>query len=201
MQGKPKRICISGKFGSGKDTVASLFLTRTKESFVSHRFSMPIKKIVAILTGTDLSDHMDDTRKHETAPGFEHSHARLHQLVGENFKVLLKDPNVWVKSFMNVLDSDQLSNIVVPDVRFKCEFDALKERGGILIRVNRDGVHRADGRDVEHISETDLDNETRFDYVIQNNGTLAELEDKVRRIMTELGIDYFPPGVEPPKTE
>jgi hypothetical protein len=63
---------------------------------------------------------------------------------------------------------------IIPDVRFPNEANAIKERGGILIRVERDGVKRD-----SHESETALDNYGGFDYVFRNNGSIQKLLTQV----------------------
>lgn len=74
-------------------------------------------------------------------------------------------------------------NWVITDVRFPNEAKSIKERGGIIIRVNR-----YTGLKDNHISETALDNYNDFDYVIDNNGTIDDLIEKVRGILIENNI-------------
>lgn len=69
----------------------------------------------------------------------------------------------------------------ITDMRFPNEMDAVKERGGITIRVNRDNGTRAIDTN-PHPSETGLDN-VEFDYVIENDGTIEDLVEKVRTIL------------------
>jgi hypothetical protein len=69
------------------------------------------------------------------------------------------------------------SNWIIPDVRFLNEAEAIKERGGIIIRVDRGSPANS------HKSETILDN-YRFDFIISNNGTIDELSDVVKSILT-----------------
>ncbi len=76
-------------------------------------------------------------------------------------------------------------NWLVTDVRFFNEAQAIKDRGGILIRVDRD----SDSKD-SHVSENELDNYKDWDYVIDNNYSLAELILRVRQIMFKEGIIY-----------
>ena len=40
-----------------------------------------------------------------------------------------------------------------------------------------------------HISETILDNYDKFDYVIDNSGTLEDLENKAKEILEKIGED------------
>ena len=70
-------------------------------------------------------------------------------------------------------------NWIVTDVRFPNEVEAIKDRSGITIRVNR---NNSLFKSVVHESETALDNAT-FDYIIDNNGTIDELVIKVKEIL------------------
>lgn len=85
-------------------------------------------------------------------------------------------------------------NWIITDLRFPNELEAVKKRGGITIRVNRpcdicggSGYHKMScpvSKSGEHSSETALD-DAEFDYVIDNNGTISELIDKMRNILIE----------------
>ncbi len=66
---------------------------------------------------------------------------------------------------------------IVTDVRFKNEAEAIKERGGIIIRLERDYHIKSD-----HSSETDLDN-YKFDYLINNNSSVGHLATSLSDIL------------------
>lgn len=68
-----------------------------------------------------------------------------------------------------------LPSWLITDVRFPNEAQAIKDRGGIVIRVDRDVELR------DHESETALDNYD-FKYRIDNNGTIEELVNKIKRL-------------------
>lgn len=91
-------------------------------------------------------------------------------------------------------------NWIITDVRFPNELKAVKDRGGISIRVNRPmGGSKFEGTQEEwnklvernkqsqHESETALDN-AKFDYVIENNGTIEYLIFKVKEILIKEDI-------------
>jgi len=112
--------------------------------------------------------------------------------------------NIWV----NALFSDYFEGIkiqpsapykvkpdnwIVTDTRFPNEAEAVKKRGDLLIRVNRDQYEKTeDGQQTatlkrdqttdDHPSETALDS-YKFDYVINNNGTIEELIKQVKEIL------------------
>lgn len=130
-----------------------------------------------------------------------------HYLYGDTVYTLQDDgsykPNDLNHSGMSEQDMINLKahkveacNWIITDVRFPNEVKAVKSRKGILIRVNRsshiikkDIYTFKDGESKiiaipEHPSETGLDNYDGFDYVIDNNGTIEELVEKVRMILT-----------------
>ena len=78
-----------------------------------------------------------------------------------------------------------MPNWIITDVRFFNETQAIKDKGGILIRVNRD----SDSKD-SHVSENELITYKDWDYVIDNNYSLLELILRVRQIMFKEGIIY-----------
>ena len=106
--------------------------------------------------------------------------------------------NIHVAATLGSIKKDE--KVIITDTRFENELEAVKKRGGITIRVNRtystqkiyiqgeecNGISREDFEKVrlQHPSETALDN-AEFDYVIDNNGTISDLIDKVRNILIE----------------
>lgn len=83
---------------------------------------------------------------------------------------------------------------IITDVRFPNEVEAIKKHGGIMVRINRpswydqeeDRLMREFLKEpprAEHPSETALDNYEGFDIVIENNGTIEELTEKVKEIL------------------
>jgi hypothetical protein len=144
---------------------------------------------------------------------------KLLQLLGTECGREIIHPNIWinalfadytnivknVKSFEEEPDSTKAYEMgkpkwIITDVRFPNEAQAIKDRGGIVIRVNRpilkdlkddtvtsmayalsvQAKQRKKG--IYHPSETALD-DYEFDHVINNNGSLDELLDKVKQIL------------------
>lgn len=69
-------------------------------------------------------------------------------------------------------------NWVITDTRFENEAQAIKDKGGIIIRVNRPGIEAINA----HPSETGLDN-WNFDHIITNDGTLGTLTMRVHNVL------------------
>lgn len=72
-------------------------------------------------------------------------------------------------------------NWIITDLRFPNEANAIKDRGGITVRINRAEAYTSGSVKNLHSSETALDRYD-FDYVIINSGTIEELQQKVLEI-------------------
>jgi hypothetical protein len=84
--------------------------------------------------------------------------------------------NVWVNALF--ADYTPTHNWIITDVRFPNEAKAIKDRGGIIIRVDRPFVKPINN----HSSEIALD-EWNFDYKIGNVSDLKSLAFTVENIL------------------
>lgn len=75
---------------------------------------------------------------------------------------------------------------IITDCRFPNEYDAVKDRGGLVIRVTRGDDDTIDKSNL-HASETSLDG-FHFDWVINNTGDLQHLENEVRTFLKEFNL-------------
>lgn len=170
-------IGLSGKKGSGKNTVSELI---RRYSLPAHweekQFAGKLKQMVSVLTGITMGDLDRQEVKEATLKYMDlgTTPRYLLQTLGTEWGRNLIDKDIWVKTLLS--DYKRNSDWIITDVRFENEAMAIKERGGLLIRINR-----GQSPD-EHSSETMLDNYDGFDYVIDNNGTWGELTDKVHDI-------------------
>jgi hypothetical protein len=88
--------------------------------------------------------------------------------------------NVWVDALFR--EHEDAPALVVSDVRFPNEAQAVADRGGIVLRVDRPGVGPKRSRNGEvHESEVALD-DWPFDHWLINDGTPADLHEKLRGI-------------------
>ena len=91
-------------------------------------------------------------------------------------------PNVWVNALMADYKNDDqtgtLPNWIITDVRFPNEAQAIKDKGGIIIRVDRPGVKPIN----DHTSEVGLD-DWKFDYKIANVSDIFALKATVQGIL------------------
>lgn len=125
----------------------------------------------------------------------------LMQLIGTDCMRDIVHQNLWVNSLMNDYKSagekcgftsysaidikegfQKKPNWIISDLRFPNELKAIKDRGGVCIRINRPGLIKSN-----HLSETSLDSAT-FDYIIDNNSDINSLIEKVREILVKENI-------------
>jgi hypothetical protein len=80
---------------------------------------------------------------------------------------------IWIDAALTGLDEN--AKVVVSDARFFNEFDAVRDRGGYVWRIERPGV----GPVSDHPSETEAPNYTHFALELNNDGTLQDWRDNV----------------------
>ena len=172
-------IGITGHKFSGKSTVAAMLANAFyKENgyraiWDIDSFARPLKEIVCALSGCTMEQLEDyDFKEKEVVPEHlwafcaneKHNYRSLLQGMGDYLRS--KNPNIFIDS---ILVGDT-SNLIISDCRFPNEAKAIKECGGIIIKVVRDGVTTGD----THQSETQID-EIEPDYTLLNDTTLENL--------------------------
>lgn len=68
-------------------------------------------------------------------------------------------------------------NWIITDVRFSNEVEAIQQKGGVVVRIVRD-----ENTSDKHTSEVALNNYGNFDFIIKNDGTIADLIQKIKEI-------------------
>lgn len=106
--------------------------------------------------------------------------------------------DIWVNALFTDYRTDNqvaysgdtaFCNWIISDTRFSNEAKTIKDRGGIVVRINR--AH-SEGyipkpNPQAHSSETSLDN-WAFDYTIDNSGSLEDLLERVREMLLHFKI-------------
>jgi hypothetical protein len=186
-------IGIYGKKRHGKDTIANFLCN--KYGFVKYGFGDPIKEIARIIFGfTD--EQLYGNKKEEIDPIWNIKPRDFFQKFGtdygqfifpEHFPSVFNETNtrdIWVKLFVNWYTQQKKINpfikVVVNDIRFIHEYEAIKELDGYIIKVHRD-VFYSDS----HLSESELDgfNEAKFNSIILNNRSKEHLYNQIISII------------------
>jgi hypothetical protein len=123
--------------------------------------------------------HLKEVIENHGWDGYKETHygkeiRRLLQRLGTEAGRQVLGQNVWVDATLDGLLPD--GKYIVTDARFFNEFDAIRDRGGEIWRVERTGV----GPVSDHPSETEAIDYPHFACTLHNNGTLEEYYDSVR---------------------
>jgi hypothetical protein len=201
----PKIIGLSGKMGSGKDTSATILqeLISNEISYTYEyeivTFARKVREVVAVLSG--ISPEIASTTEGKNTPvfsgsGHEMTCGKLQQLIGNGLRELIFS-DIWIYlAINNINSSNDGQRIIITDVRYPNEVEYIQSHGGIVIRLNGDpgNVRKLNltGRDLSAPSETGLDDYPidKFDAVIDNDGTLDQLRQKLFEIFTSKQIDH-----------
>lgn len=93
-------------------------------------------------------------------------------------------PQTWVNSLFADWAGPLSSKWIISDTRFPDEAKVIKEHEGIVIRIKRPGIDESSN----HSSETALDKYDKFDAIINNDGTLEQLETKLKEIISKFNL-------------
>lgn len=163
---------------SGKTAVA---YELQQHGYISVSFASPLKRMLGIFLssagyGHDRIETMLFDEKEGKIPEFGVTPRHLMQTLGTEWGRECIGPDVWVdvwkSSVMKWIDGGL--NVVVDDMRFPNEWDAVKSLGGECWYVTRPRITH----DSEHASEGALNNHG-FDRRLTNDGKLPDLYNQV----------------------
>jgi len=209
-------IGVCGFIGSGKDTIADYLVNL--HHFRRESFANTLKDAVAQVFGWDrtmLEGRTKQARewREQVDPwwaqrlGIPHLTPRfiLQQWGTEVCRKNFHD-DIWIASLENKLRNSR-DDVVISDCRFPNEIAAIKQSGGIVVRVvrgpepewydaaescnrgpNGNSTWALSGRRLAQLGVHDSETAwvgTRFDMVLDNNGTLDDLYQQVKRLVQD----------------
>lgn len=172
------KIALVGKMRSGKDSVADMLVDNY--GYTEYKLSSGINHVVKTL-------RLSDTELKNRA---------MYQKIGQFMRTIETD--VWCNytwrqfevdcKYSELINNSLITDIVISDVRQQNEADFFREKGFIIVKIqSTDEIRRK--RIVESgdiMNEEDFTHETELsvdgidvDYIIENNGTIKELYQKV----------------------
>lgn len=182
-------LSCNGKIGSGKSTFSEM-IKKLDKRFEEKSFAFKLKQIVALITGTNIEENLSQEGKKTVIPEFGKSLGEIQQIIGTEVMRNNFDSDVWVKSlFMDY--KPERDFWIISDVRFINEVNYIKNMGGIVIRLEGDPskTRENSNRDLNHISETELDSYDGFDFVFKNEGSIEDLWAFAEMIVERVGIN------------
>ena len=199
---KPMLVGIKGKIGAGKSTSATIL--KGYFEFVEYAMADPIKQIALIL-GFDEKE-IYGTQDERLVPNefWGVSGREFLQKFGTDVcreflpTQIPQMSGIWVRLFQKFLSNNKSKNVLISDIRFLSEGDAIRQNGGIIIEIDR-GVSVANGipsgagskvpKELDHgVSVADHKSETeqdriRADYIIKNTGSLEDLTTELQSVI------------------
>ena len=172
-------IALTGYAGSGKSTAAKHLVDR--HGFTLVKFAGPLKSMLRCLGLGDRE--IEGDLKEQPHPVLNYKTPRYAmQTLGTEWGRGIVGESIWVKTAMrrafDALDAGA-AGVVVPDVRFLNEAAAIRQAGGVVWRMQRDGAGIAGN----HASEAGIPDEM-VDRLIVNNGDIDQLEADVCLTLT-----------------
>ncbi len=173
-----KVIMICGKARSGKDTLADFIINHLENK-------KPCKVQIGQYIKYYAMKYFGWDGEEETKPRDLLIHLGtdiIRNKIDQNFHINRLVQDLEVLSYF-------YDTFIVSDVRFPVEIEKVKEKYDevVTIKISRDSEELNQSQK-SNITETALDNYTDYDYVIDNNGTLEELEQKAVDIIKEVGV-------------
>jgi hypothetical protein len=163
-------IGITGRKGSGKDTVAQVLFD---QGFENIKFAGALKAMTATLLsyqGVDAEtiERMieGDLKEVETEYLAGRTPRHVMQTLGTEWGRKQIDEDLWVHTALNRANS--VPKAVITDVRFPNECEAVQKRNAPVIRVAADGIATPSAEDTHeseaHIDHLPVDAEFRNDH-------------------------------------
>ena len=203
-------IGICGLIGSGKGTVGDILV---EQGYKKVSFADKLKDGVATIFGWNramLEGDTDESRTWREQPDeFWSNETKMEvtprlvlQLFGTDCLRNGFYDGVWV-SLLKKYILDNPGDYVIPDVRFRNEQNMIRELGGKVWQVKRgkdpvwfqraihdnanpDTSNLMNGFDIHESEYKWIDVNTRFDSILHNEGTIAELKDLVLHEISNL---------------
>jgi len=187
----PRIIAICGKKRAGKDCIASILCRDF--GYTTIKIADTLKLMVRLLFGF-TEDQTDSSLKDDIDENWGISPRQSMQFFGTEvmqFKLQELLPNMGRNYFIQSLIARYIEKFpdkkyVISDVRFLHEYAALHIYDPYFIRVERDTCI---DDTCCHMSETEFLN-IPVNIIINNNGSLHELEQKIHNIMHVPILDY-----------
>lgn len=177
----PLLVGIAGFARAGKSSIAKVL--ESECGFIEHSFASAIRRFTIQLV-TEVNPEFDLERD-KTVPQHALSGRTprsFMQLLGTEFGRNLVHPGFWVNhTMMKVRRArDAGFPVVISDVRFKDEAEAIRAMGGVVLWVHRPGIEAG-----EHASEQGFPAHL-VDLTIHNDSTLGQLRKGTKNLHHDL---------------
>ncbi len=182
-QAKPKLVGFAGRAGSGKSVCSSVFV---QNGWKLIKFADGLKNMLrSLYVGLGMPHDQIERRIEgdlkETPDMFLSGRSPRHamQTLGDEWGRQCMFENFWVNHWLTSVRASLADgySVVVDDVRYSNEAQAIRDLGGQIIMVARG--------DAELVSPVHASERFEFksDDLILNEGSVSELMEKARRVL------------------
>lgn len=153
-------IGLSGKAGSGKDTLADILATNSR--FIKMSFAKSLKEMSIKYFGIPRDMAFSSIK--------EPIVRQVLQGIGQCFREEV-DRNFWIdkleEEILLMKSISEEKRIIITDVRYINEINWIRKKGGKLVKIERQNPIDL-GKYAQHSSETEMDKYVNWDYNILN---------------------------------
>ena len=182
---KPKYKRIA--FADSLKKMLSDLLNISLDKFYIREFKEGCIINISTLEGSWLGEKLSDSKFNKLVkqldPSLMESNLSLRQLLqyfGTEIMQKYFGKRVWINSTMQ----NRSEYTIISDLRFIEEYNAVKEKKGVVIYINRPnyefGQHASE-REMKELLEND-----KYDFIIDNNGSIEDLFNQVKELVNDI---------------
>jgi len=169
-------IGLCGAAGAGKNSVAELLTDSDGCTFMQMAFADPLYQCVSTITGLPVAKLKDRVVKEAVIPWLGKSPRQMLQSLGTEWGRGMVHDEIWIRIAMEHASQHLTVGrcVVITDVRFDNEAQAIVNAGGEVWQVDRPGWRCLADDAAKHQSEAGVSDHL-IARIIDNSGSLDDL--------------------------
>ena len=173
-------IGLCGAAGAGKNTLAELLTDSDGCTFMQMAFADPLYRCISTITGLPVARLKDRDVKESVIPHLGKSPRQMLQSMGTEWGRGMVHDEIWIRIAMEQASQHLTVGccVVITDVRFDNEAQAIIGAGGEVWKVTRPGWRCLADEAAAHQSEAGVSDHL-IARTIDNSGSLDELRKQL----------------------